>query len=279
VTAFDPPAPIVTAVVSAALTEDLGLLGDITSNACVDEDRYGVASFVTREHGVLAGTALATEVYRQVDPDVDVSWSLHDGDTVEAGAELARVSGRLRSILAGERVALNLLGHCSGIASVTRRYVDAARGEACIRDTRKTLPGLRAIQKAAVRAGGGFNHRESLSDAVLIKDNHLFALGITSAVKRARTRWPGRIVEVECDDLEQVVEARDAGVDIVLLDNMTPAHVSEAVALCKGVTQVEVSGNVTLETVPAYSATGADFISVGALTHSVRVLDIGLDIS
>jgi nicotinate-nucleotide pyrophosphorylase (carboxylating) len=279
VTAFDPPAPIVTAVVSAALTEDLGLLGDITSNACVEEDRRGVASFVTRERGVLAGTVLATEVYRQVDPDVDVSWSFHDGDTVEAGAELARVSGRLRSILAGERVALNLLGHCSGIASMTRRYVDAARGAACIRDTRKTLPGLRAIQKAAVRAGGGFNHRESLSDAVLIKDNHLSALGITSAVKRARARWPGRIIEVECDDLEQVAEARDAGVDIVLLDNMTPAHVSEAVALCKGVTQVEVSGNVTLETVPAYSATGADFISVGAITHSVRVLDIGLDIS
>jgi nicotinate-nucleotide pyrophosphorylase (carboxylating) len=278
VTAFDPPGPIVASVVTAALTEDLGLLGDITSNACVDEDRRGVASFVTREPGVLAGTALATEVYRQVDPEVDVSWSFTDGDIVEAGTELGRVTGRLRSILAGERVALNFLGHCSGIASMTRRYVDAARGEACIRDTRKTLPGLRAVQKAAVRAAGGFNHRESLSDAVLIKDNHLATLGIATAVKRARTRWPGRIVEVECDDLEQVVEARDAGVDIVLLDNMTPSEVAEAVALCKGVVQVEVSGNVTLETVPAYSAAGADFISVGAITHSARVLDIGLDI-
>lgn len=278
-TAFDPPAPIVTSLVNAALAEDLGLLGDITSNACVDDDRHGVASFVTRDAGVLAGTALATEVYRQADPEVAVSWLFTDGDTVEAGAELGRVTGRLRSILAGERVALNFLSHCSGVASMTRRYVDAARGEVCIRDTRKTLPGLRAAQKAAVRAGGGFNHRESLSDAVLIKDNHLSALGIATAVKRSRTRWPGRIVEVECDDLEQVAEARDAGVDIVLVDNMTPADVAEAVALCKGLVQVEVSGNVTLETVPAYSAAGVDFISVGAITHSVRVLDIGLDVS
>ena len=276
---FDPPAPIVAELVRAALTEDLGVLGDITSNACVDEDRRGMASFVTREPGIIAGTALVNEVYRQVDRRVDVSWVFTDGDAVEGGAALGRVTGRWRSVLAGERVALNFLGHCSGIASMTRRYVDAARGEAYIRDTRKTLPGLRAVQKAAVRAGGGFNHRESLSDAVLIKDNHLSALGITTAVKRARSRWPGRIVEVECDDLEQVMEARDAGVDIVLLDNMTPAEVADAVALCKGVVQVEVSGNVTLETVPAYSAAGADFISVGAITHSVRTLDIGLDIS
>ena len=148
-TAFDPPAPIVTSLVNAALAEDLGLLGDITSNACVDDDRHGVASFVTRDAGVLAGTALATEVYRQADPEVVVSWLFTDGDTVEAGAELGRVTGRLRSILAGERVALNFLSHCSGVASMTRRYVDAARGEVCIRDTRKTLPGLRAAQKAA----------------------------------------------------------------------------------------------------------------------------------
>jgi nicotinate-nucleotide pyrophosphorylase (carboxylating) len=184
----------------------------------------------------------------------------------------------LRSVLTGERVALNFMCHCSGVATLTRRYVRAARGKARILDTRKTLPGLRAVQRAAVRAGGGFNHRDSLSTAVLIKDNHLAALGLTKAVDRARARWPMRLVEVECDTLDQVGEARDAGVDVVLLDNMTPDQVAKAVEILEGAAKVEVSGRVGVDAVGAYAESGADFISVGALTHSVRVFDIGLDI-
>jgi nicotinate-nucleotide pyrophosphorylase (carboxylating) len=278
VSGFDAPAPVIRSLVARALAEDLGVLGDITTTACVADDQIAVAAWVAREEGVLAGTALATEVFRQIDEHTTVSWRCVDGDPVEPNMELGRVTGPLRSILAGERVALNFVGHCSGVASLTRRYVRASRGKARIRDTRKTLPGLRGIQKAAVRAGGGFNHRDSLSDAVLIKDNHLAVLGIAQAVERARARWPGRIVEIECDTLEQVVEAREAGVDIVLLDNMTPAEVAEAVVELKGCAQVEVSGNVTLDTVDAYSDAGADYISVGAITHSVRNLDIGLDV-
>jgi nicotinate-nucleotide pyrophosphorylase (carboxylating) len=276
-TSFDPPRAVVRDVVRRALEEDLGLLGDVTSIACIDEDQTGVAVFVAREEGVLAGTAAATEVYRQIDELVAVEWRVRDGEAVEAGAQLGGVHGPLRSILAGERVALNLLGHCSGVASVTRRYVRAARGKARIRDTRKTLPGLRALQKAAVRAGGGFNHRDSLSDAVLIKDNHLAAIGLRRAIERARARWPGRTVEVECDTLEQVQEARDSGADFVLLDNMSPGEVAKAASILEGTARIEVSGRISLDSVAAYAEV-ADFISVGAITHSVRTFDIGLDI-
>jgi nicotinate-nucleotide pyrophosphorylase (carboxylating) len=275
---FDPPRPAVRRLVEAALTEDLGVLGDITSIACVGEDQTAVAAFNAREEGVLAGTALATETYRQLDVDVELKWSVRDGESIEAGMELGRVTGSLRTILAGERTALNFLCHCSGVASLTRRYVRAARGKVRLLDTRKTLPGLRAVERAAVRAGGGFNHRDSLSDAILIKDNHLAVLGLTRAVERARARWPGRVIEVECDSLDQVVEARNVGVDRVLLDNMTPEQVAEAVQLVEGFLKVEVSGGVTLETVGAYAETGADFISVGAVTHSARALDVGLEI-
>jgi nicotinate-nucleotide pyrophosphorylase (carboxylating) len=275
---FDAPASVVSEVVAAALAEDLGLLGDITSIACIREDETASAVLVAREQGVLAGTALVDEVYRQIDGDVSVSWLVDDGNPVEAGADLGEVSGSLRSILAGERVALNFLCHCSGVASLTRRYVRAARGKVRILDTRKTLPGLRGVQRAAVRAGGGFNHRDSLATAVLIKDNHLAALGLTKAVERARARWPARIVEVECDTLEQAGEACDAGADVVMLDNMTPDEVEKAVDLIDGRAKVEVSGRMTVDAVGSYAETGADFISVGALTHSVGVLDIGLDI-
>ena len=167
--------------------------------------------------------------------------------------------------------------HCSGIATATHRYVMAAHGKARVLDTRKTLPGLRAIQRAAVRAGGGFNHRDSLSDAVLIKDNHVAATGVAKAVERARSMWPGRMIAVECDSIEQVAEARDAAADRVLLDNMTPEQVREAVVWLDGAVEVEVSGGITLETISAYAESGADFVSVGALTHSVVVFDIGLD--
>jgi nicotinate-nucleotide pyrophosphorylase (carboxylating) len=275
---FDPPRTVVRRLVEDALTEDLGLLGDITSIACVGEDRTAVAAFVSREEGVLAGTAFAIETYRQLDANVEIKWAVRDGESVEAGAELGQVTGSLRAILAGERTALNFMSHCSGVASLTRRYVRAAHGKARILDTRKTVPTMRAAQKAAVRAGGGFNHRDSLSDAVLIKDNHLAVLGITQAVERARARWPGRTIEVECESPEQVAEARDADVDRILLDNMTPDEVRAAVRMVAGKAKIEVSGGVTLDTVGAYAEAGADFISIGAMTHSVRILDIGLDI-
>jgi len=276
-TAFDPPRSVVRRLVEQALAEDIGILGDITSLACVDDGVSGEAVFVARSDGVLAGTALATETYRQLDDEVAVQWYLHDGDSLTSGADIGRVAGPLRSILTGERTALHFLCHCSGIASTTHRYVMAAHGKVRVLDTRKTLPGLRAVQRAAVRAGGGFNHRDSLSDAVLIKDNHLAANSVAKSVARARSSWPGRIVEVECDSLDQVIEARDAAVDRVLLDNMTSEEVREAVALLDGVVQVEVSGGVTLETISAYAESGADFVSVGALTHSVPAFDIGLD--
>jgi nicotinate-nucleotide pyrophosphorylase (carboxylating) len=275
---FNPPPSIVAEVVAVALAEDIGLLGDLTTTACIREDQTTSALFVAREEGVLAGTALVEETFRQIDDRVEVQWQLRDGDSVEVGAEIGRVDGPLRSVLTGERVALNFMCHCSGVATLTRRYVRAARGKARILDTRKTLPGLRGVQRAAVRAGGGFNHRDSLATAVLIKDNHLTALGVTRAVEQARSRWPARIVEVECDTLEQVGEACDAGVDVVMLDNMTPEEVEKAVTRVGGRAKIEVSGTITLDTVGSYAETGVDFISVGAITHSVRVFDIGLDV-
>ena len=277
-TPFDPPAPLLRSVVTAALSEDLGVLGDITSLACIEEGVSGEASLVAREEGVLAGSAAVTEVFRQVDADVSVAWRRVDGEPLVAGDLIGTISGSLRSILAGERVALNLLTHCSGIASLTRRYVRAARGGSRVRDTRKTTPGLRALEKAAVRAGGGFNHRDSLSDAVLIKDNHLAGIDVRSAIERARARWPGRVVEVECDTTEQVESAMGAEPDLILLDNMTPGEVEAMVATIAGRIPVEVSGGVDLANVAAYAAAGPDFIAVGALTHSARALDIGLDI-
>jgi nicotinate-nucleotide pyrophosphorylase (carboxylating) len=275
---FDPPPAVVHAVVEAALREDLGVLGDITSIACVAEDSFAEARFVAREEGVLAGTAAATETFRLVDPEVRTTWLDGDGASLAPGMHIGTVSGPLRSILGAERVALNFLQHCSGVASLTRRYVRATHGRARILDTRKTVPGLRALQKAAVRAGGGFNHRDSLSDAVLIKDNHLAALGVSKSIERARARWPNRVVEVECDTLDQVAEACEAAPDMVLVDNMSPDDVKKAVELLAGIAKVEVSGGVTLETVGVYAESGADYISVGALTHSVRALDIGLDV-
>ncbi len=276
---FDPPRPVVRRLVEEALTEDLGVLGDITSIACIDEGEQAEAVFVARADGVLAGTALATETYRQLDESLAVQWSVTDGDNVAIGTALGRVAGGLRTILTGERVALNFLCHCSGIATLTHRYVVAVRGNMRVLDTRKTIPGLRAVQRAAVRAGGGYNHRDSLSDAVLIKDNHVAASGITKSIERARRMWPGRMIEVECDTIEQVDEARTAGATRILLDNMTPEQVREAVLLVEGVAELEISGGISLETISAYADTRADFVSVGALTHSVPVFDIGLDMS
>ena len=274
---FDPPGTALRELVARALGEDLGVLGDLTSIATIPEDATASAAVVARGAGVLAGTAAAAEVFCQVDPRLAVEWHAHDGDAIDVDQQVAVVAGTFRSILAAERTALNFLQHASGIATVTHRYVEAAAGRTRVRDTRKTLPGLRAIEKAAVRAGGGFNHRECLSDAVLIKDNHLAFLDLTTAVARAKARWPGRVVEVECDTLAQVHEAVAAGADLLLLDNMSPDDVCVAVSAVDGMVPLEISGGVTLETMGAYAATGAEFVSVGAITHSAPALDLALD--
>jgi nicotinate-nucleotide pyrophosphorylase (carboxylating) len=275
---FDPPISALREAVARALAEDLGVLGDLTSSALIPAAAAGTAHFAARRPGVLAGTATALEVFAQLDPAVTLTWAAADGDRLSAGQRIGTVTGSLRSVLTGERSALNFLGHLSGIATLTRTYVDAAGDRCRIRDTRKTTPGLRSLEKAAVRAGGGANHRGNLSDAVLIKDNHLRHCTIADAIDRAQASWPGVVVEVECDTLDQVAEAKAAGAALVLVDNMTPDEVAQAVGIAGGAFPIEVSGGVTLDTVAAYAAAGADLISVGALTHSAPVLDIGLDL-
>jgi len=275
-----PPRVAVIEAVARALAEDIGPLGDLTASL-IPADAVATAAFVVRGDGILAGTACAAESFHQIDRTVKVEWANDDGDTIVAGSVIGRVSGPLASLLTGERTALNFLQHLAGIATLTSRYVRAARAgrrSTQVWDTRKTTPGLRALEKAAVRAGGGANHRGSLSDFILVKDNHLAGLSITDAVARARSMWPGRTVEVECDTLAQLHEALAAGASMVLLDNMTPVEVAEAVQLVGGRLPVEVSGGVTLDTIGAYAAAGADLISVGGLTNSAPVLDIGLDL-
>jgi nicotinate-nucleotide pyrophosphorylase (carboxylating) len=274
---FDAPIATTRAAVSLALAEDLGPLGDLTA-VLVPGDARGTAEVVARADGVLAGTACASEVFAQLDPDVEVVWTLDDGAAVGPGTKVGRVSGSLRSVLTGERTALNFLCHLSGVATATRGFVLAAGERTRVWDTRKTLPGLRAFEKAAVRAGGGVNHRGSLSDFVLVKDNHLGGLSITEAVQRARARWPGRTVEVECDRPQQVEEALAAGATMVLLDNMSPDEVRACVALVAGRVVVEVSGGVTVENVAAYAAAGADLVSTSVITQSAPALDLAFDI-
>jgi nicotinate-nucleotide pyrophosphorylase (carboxylating) len=274
---LDPPVTAVREVVHRALAEDLGVFGDVTASLIPPEATV-TAGLVARAPGVLAGRLAADETFATVDPAIVVRWAAADGDTVAAGQELARIQGPLASVLTAERTALNLLGHLSGVATLTRRFVDAAGPLARIRDTRKTTPGLRALEKAAVRAGGGANHRASLSEGILLKDNHLAGVSIEAAVAMAKRRWPNLTVEVECDTLEQVKVAVEAGADLVLVDNMGPAEVAAAAQLVDGRLPIEVSGRVALDDVAALAAAGADLISVGALTHSAPVLDIGLDL-
>ncbi|HET6964374.1 MAG TPA: carboxylating nicotinate-nucleotide diphosphorylase [Acidimicrobiales bacterium] len=274
---LDPPLSAVREVVARALAEDLGVYGDLTAGL-VPPDATVTAVLASRADGVLAGRLCADEAFRAVDSSTLVEWNLSDGDRLSPGAVIGRVSGRLASVLTAERTALNLLGHLSGVATLTRRYADAAGPTARIRDTRKTTPGLRALEKAAVRAGGGVNHRGSLSDGILVKDNHLAGLSIPDAVAAAHRRWPGIACQVECDTIDQLKVALEAGADLVMLDNMDPGTVSAAVSLVAGRIPVEVSGRVTLERVAAYAEAGADLISIGALTHSAPVLDIGLDL-
>ncbi|MDP9070657.1 MAG: carboxylating nicotinate-nucleotide diphosphorylase [Actinomycetota bacterium] len=274
----DPPLGAVRDVVARALAEDLLPLGDVTATL-VDPAARAHVALVSRAPGVLAGRLGAAETFGQVDPSLEVAWLLDDGEGLGAGAVIATVVGSLTSILTAERTALNLLCHLSGVATLTRRYVAAVAGSgARILDTRKTTPGLRALEKAAVRAGGGHNHRGNLSEMVLVKDNHLGGTSIAEAVARARELWPMRTVEVECDGLGQVREALEAGSDCVLLDNMTPDDVAVAVQEVGGRAVVEVSGGLSLDNVAAFAAAGADLLSVGALTHSAPALDIGLDL-
>ena len=273
------------AAVAVALAEDLTPLGDLSA-ALLPPDALAQAEFVVRVDGVVAGLACVDETFSQVDPAIVCDWAVGDGAFVSAGQVLGTVAGRLCSVLTAERTALNFLGHLSGVATVTRAFVDAA-APLRVWDTRKTTPGLRALEKAAVRAGGARNHRGNLSDWVMFKDNHLTALGIAEAVRRARDVWPGRTVHVECERLSQVVEALDAGADALLLDNMSPSEIRQCVqvatehAASAGTRRalLEVSGGITLETVGTYADTGADVVSSGSLTNSAPVLDIGLDIT
>ena len=273
----NPPLLLVREVVTRALVEDLTPLGDMTSSLLPPEQQ-GRGNLVARSAGVVAGRLCAEEAFRQVDESVEVTWRYDDGGEVGAGDVIAQVAGPLASILTAERTALNFMCRLSGIASLTRRYVRAAKGQAQILDTRKTTPGLRALEKAAVRAGGGANHRGSLSDFILLKDNHIAGLSIPDAVRRARLQWPSRTVEVECDTIDQVREALEVRADVIMLDNMTPTQVQECVRIVDGACPVEVSGGVTLETVGEYADAGANFISIGAITHSAPILDIALDL-
>ncbi len=269
--------------VREALGEDVRS-GDATSLSVVPAAARSSARMVTREPMVAAGLALAVEAFLALDPDAAIEAVIPDGSRVPGGTSLLRVAGSSRALLTAERTALNFVQRLSGIATATAAFVDAVAGsKARVLDTRKTTPGWRVLEKYAVVCGGGTNHRRGLDDLVLIKDNHLAALHgaipnpIVVAVERARARFPYLKIEVEADTLDQVAQAVEAGADIVLLDNMATAQLAEAVRLCAGKAVTEASGGVRLETVRAIADTGVDFISVGALTHSVRAIDIGLD--
>jgi nicotinate-nucleotide pyrophosphorylase (carboxylating) len=265
-------------VVVAALAEDIGA-GDVTTEATVPADVVGSAELLVKEAGVVCGLRVAETAFHALDPELRFEAFATDGDHVEAPAVVARLTGSERAILTAERVALNFLGRLSGIATLTRRYVAAVEGTgAAVLDTRKTTPGLRALEKAAVAAGGGRNHRFGLDDAVLIKDNHLRAAGSIAAAVTLVQAATGLPIEVECETLAQVGEALDAGVDAILLDNMTLEELRAAVALVDGRARLEASGGVTLETIRAIAETGVDEISVGALTHSAPSLDVSLEL-
>jgi nicotinate-nucleotide pyrophosphorylase (carboxylating) len=274
------PDLLIRPVVQAALAEDLGRAGDVTAQACIPAEARLAAVFAARKPGVVSGLACARLAIAELDPTATFQALVADGEPVPAGAALARVEADARALLSAERTALNLLGRLSGIATLTRAYVDAVAGtRARIVDTRKTTPGLRALEKYAVRCGGGVNHRFGLDDAILIKDNHVAACGsVGEAVRRAKA-FAGHLmkVEVEVDTLEQLDEALPAGPDVVMLDNFALDDLAEAVRRVGGRIPVEASGGVNLQTVRAIAETGVDVISVGALTHSVSVLDIGLD--
>lgn len=269
-------------LVEAALTEDLGRRGDVTSQATIPADMQAQLQIKARQAGVICGMDLARLSFALVDAQIEFIAQVVDGETVAAGTVLAIVSGNARHLLTAERTALNFMTHLSGIATATRQIVDSvAEYPAQITCTRKTIPGLRTVQKYAVRCGGGRNHRLGLDDAILIKDNHIAIAGdIKTAIQQAQD-FAGHLIpiEVEVDTLAQLAQALDSGVSLVLLDNMSPETLSKAVTMCKGRAKTEASGGITPETVQAVAETGVDFIAMGYLTHSTTALDIGLDFS
>ena len=265
--------------VTRALAEDLGEGGDVTSAATIPDDARFTAEMNCREPIVVAGIAIAGAFFRRLDPDVEIETLVADGDKVEAGTVLIRLSGKARAMLTAERSALNTLQHLSGIATLTRRYVEAIAGTgATLLDTRKTIPGLRALDKYAARMGGAHNHRMRLDDGLLIKDNHVgVAGGVAEAVRRAKEANSGLQVQVEVDRIDQIEPALGAGAERLLLDNMPPPVLRDAVALVAGRVPLEASGGVNLDTIRAIAETGVDFISVGRITQSAPAVDIGLD--
>lgn len=272
---------LITEAVRAALIEDLGRAGDITTLATIPTGKRARAVIAARKSGVIAGLPFAREAFRQYDPSVRFEAAMSDGDRLDPGAIVARIEGEARSVLSAERVALNFMGRLSGIATLAAAYVGKVAGtKATIVDTRKTTPGLRAFEKYAVRCGGAGNHRYGLDDAILIKDNHVAVAGGIRPALQAAKRQAGNFVkiEIEVDTLAQLEEVIAEGADIVMLDNMSVADLITGVAMVGGRMKVEASGGITLDTVAAIAATGVDMISVGALTHSACVLDLGLDI-
>lgn len=277
-----PPQHDVEAAVRRALVEDLTPLGDLTS-VLLPEGLMATAQFVVRGVGRLAGRTCADEAFRQVDPDISITWYADDGDAVGPMQKIADVTGPLAKVLVAERTALNFMGHLSGIATRVGQFVDEVDGKIGVWDTRKTTPGLRSLEKAAVRAGGGRNHRGNLADWLMFKDNHLTGMGIAESVAKARDAWPARTIHVECDHIDQVRQAVAAHADAILLDNMTPDEVRECMVVIgekrpDGRPLVEASGGITIDTIGGYADTGVDFVSSGSLTNSAPVLDIGLDI-
>ncbi|MER5531105.1 carboxylating nicotinate-nucleotide diphosphorylase [Streptomyces sp. NPDC002677] len=268
-------------IANVAIQEDLDNGVDVTTVATIPEEAVATADFVAREAGVVAGLRVAEAVVSVVCTDeFEVERHVEDGDRVEAGQPLLSITTRTRDLLTAERSALNILNRLSGIATATRAWADALEGTTTrVRDTRKTTPGLRSLEKFAVRCGGGVNHRMSLSDAALVKDNHVVAAGgVEQAFKAVREAFPELAIEVEVDTLHQLREAVDAGADLILLDNFTPGECEEAVAIVHGRALLEASGRLTLDNARAYADTGVDFLAVGALTHSSPILDIGLDL-
>ena len=268
-----------TELIELAIKEDLDGGEDVTSNSTIPSDHTSVADYVTRSAGVISGLDVAVQVLHHVGIS-DVKAHVRDGDEVPAGTLILSARGSTRKLLLAERTSLNFLTHLSGIATLTRSWVRAIEGTSCkIRDTRKTTPGWRALEKAAVRDGGGANHRLSLSDAALVKDNHIVAAGgVLKAFELVRVAHPGKEIEVEVDTLEQLEEVLPGNPDLILLDNMTPSQCSEAVARVAGRVKLEASGGITLDSALEYAKSGVDYLAIGALTHSAKALDIGLDL-
>jgi nicotinate-nucleotide pyrophosphorylase (carboxylating) len=276
---FEPLEPgLYRELVRRALAEDFGW-GDITTETVIDRDQKARGLITAKSRCILAGMDVAAEAFRQLDPAVQIKTNSTDGTRCERGTDVAEIRGRAGALLTAERTALNFLQRLSGVATLTRQFVDAAGGRITVLDTRKTTPMMRALEKYAVRAGGGVNHRGGLDDGILIKDNHIrLAGGVGAAVTRMRNSNRDMPTEVEAQSLTQVDEALEAGADIVLLDNLSTADIIEAVKRCRGRAKTEISGGVTLERMGELAATGADYVSVGALTHSAPAVDLSFEI-